>query len=123
MHNADCVVSEWQSIKVGDLVRAAPPNYVGGLFGRDLGWRVTKVVPHRALVLDGWGAFVIAPVDDSTSRLLVRTRGDGKLTFMAVPLSAFSLLLFEPAHFIMEREMLRGIKHRAEANSSYRFAN
>ncbi|HKN68817.1 MAG TPA: hypothetical protein VJW73_21180, partial [Gemmatimonadaceae bacterium] len=60
-------------------------------------------------------AFVIVPVDDSTSRLLVRTRGDGKLTFMAVPLSTFSLLLFEPAHFIMERGMLRGIKQRAEA--------
>jgi hypothetical protein len=42
---------------------------------------------------------------------------------MAVPLSAFSLLVFEPAHFIMERGMLRGIKHRAEARSSQQYAN
>jgi hypothetical protein len=35
-----------------------------------------------------------------------------------VPLSAFSLLVFEPAHFIMERGMLRGIKQRAEARHS-----
>lgn len=115
VHNADRIVPEWQSIQVGDLVRAVPANYLGGVFGRDVGWRVTKIVPRRALVLEGWGAFVIVPVDDSTSRLLVRTRGEGKPTFTAVPLSAFSLLVFEPAHFIMERGMLRGIKQRAEA--------
>ena len=114
VHNADRVVPEWQSIQVGDLVRAAPPNYLGGAFGRDLGWRVTRIVPRRALVLDGWGAFVVVPVDDSTSRLLIRTRGEGKLTLTSVPLAAISLLVFEPAHFIMERGMLRGIKQRAE---------
>jgi len=123
VQNADRIVPEWQSIKVGDLVRAAPPDYLGGVLGRDLGWRVTKIVPRRALVLDGWGAFVIVPLNDSTSRLLVRTRGEGKPTFMSVPLSAFSLLVFEPAHFIMERGMLRGIKHRAEASGSYRSGN
>ena len=123
VQNANRIVPEWQSIQVGDLVRAAPPNYLGGLFGHELGWRVTRIVPHRALVLDGWGAFVIVPVNDSTSRLLVRTRGNGKLTFMAVPLSAFSVLVFEPAHFIMERGMLRGIKHRAEAKYSQRSAD
>lgn len=118
VHNADRIVPEWQSIQVGDLVRAAPANYLGGVFGRDVGWRITKIVPRRALVLEGWGAFVVVPVDDSTSRLLVRTRGEGKPTFMAVPLSAFSVLVFEPAHFIMERGMLRGIKQRAEARRS-----
>jgi hypothetical protein len=118
VHNADRIVPEWQSIQIGDLVRAAPPDYLGGVFGRDLGWRVREIVPRRALVLDGWGAFAVVPVDDSTSRLLVRTRGEGKLTLASVPLSAFSLLVFEPAHFIMERGMLRGIKHRAEARHS-----
>jgi len=118
VHNADRVVPEWQKIQVGDLVRAVPSNYLGGVFGRDAGWRVTRIVPRRALVLDGWGAFVIVPVDDSTSRLLVRSRGDGKLTLATVPLSALSLLVFEPAHFIMERGMLRGIKERAEARRS-----
>lgn len=115
VHNADHIVAEWQSINEGDLVRAAPPDYLGGVLGHDVGWRVTKVVPRRALVLDGWGAFVIVPIDDSTSRLLVRTRGEGKPTLGGVPLSALSLLVFEPAHFIMERGMLRGIKQRAEA--------
>jgi hypothetical protein len=31
-----------------------------------------------------------------------------------VPLAPLSLLVFEPAHFIMERGMLLGIKKRAE---------
>ncbi|MFL5615247.1 MAG: hypothetical protein ACJ796_16390 [Gemmatimonadaceae bacterium] len=114
VHNANRVVPEWQSINVGDLVRAAPANYFGGAFGRDLGWRVVDVVPRRALVLEGWGTFVIVPVDDTTSRLLVRTRGAGKPSLSGVALAPLELLLFEPAHFIMERGMLRGIKQRAE---------
>jgi hypothetical protein len=48
---------------------------------------------------------------DSTTRLIVRTRGNGKPN---VALAPFGLLVFEPAHFIMQREMLRGIKARAE---------
>ena len=118
VHNADRIVPEWQTIQVGDLVRAAPRDYLGGVFGSELGGRVTNIVPRRALVLDRWGAFVIVPVDDSTSRLLIRSQGEGKRTLLAVPLSAFSMLVFEPAHFIMERGMLRGIKQRAEARHS-----
>jgi hypothetical protein len=41
----------------------------------------------------------------------VRTRGNNKPN---VALAPFGLLVFEPAHFIMQREMLRGIKARAE---------
>jgi hypothetical protein len=114
VHNVDRIVPEWQSIKTGDLVRAAPPNYLGGALGRDLGWRVAAVVPGRALVLDGWGAFVLEPVNDTTTRLLARTRGDGQPSFDAVPLAPLGMLLFEPAHFVMERKMLLGIKERAE---------
>ena len=117
IHNADRILPEWQSLAVGDLVRAAPPDYLGGIFGRDLGWRVTQLVPGRAIVLDGWGSFVVSALDDSTSRLLVRTRGDGKPSLAGVPLATFGLLVFEPAHFIMERGMLRGIKERAERRS------
>ncbi len=120
VHNANRVVPEWQSIKVGDLVRAAPSDYFGGAFGRELGWRVVDLVPRRALVLEGWGAFVIVPVDDSTSRLLVRTRGEGKPSFSAVPLAPLELLIFEPAHFIMQRGMLLGIKQRVERGQVHR---
>jgi hypothetical protein len=114
IYNADHIVPEWQHIARGDLVRAAPNDHLGGIFGRDLGWRVAELVPGRALVLEGWGAFVLHPVDDSTTRLIARTRGDGRPSLGAVALAPIGLLVFEPAHFIMQRRMLLGIKERAE---------
>ena len=114
IHNASHIVPEWQSRQVGDLVRAAPRDYLGGVFGHELGWRINALIPGRALVLQGWGAFVILPLSDSTSRLIVRTRGEGQPSLLGVPLAPVGLLVFEPAHFIMERAMLLGIKSRAE---------
>ena len=72
------------------------------------------VVPGRAMVLEGWGAFVIRPLDANTTLMHVRTRGTGQPEFKMLPLAPVSLLAFEPAHFIMERGMLLGIKRRAE---------
>jgi hypothetical protein len=46
--------------------------------------------------------------------MLIRTRGEGTPSFAGVLASPFTLLVFEPAHFIMERAMLIGIKERAE---------
>lgn len=114
VHNADRIHPEWQSIARGDFVRAAPPNYLGGIFGHDVGWRVAGVEPGRVLVLENWGAFVLQPLDDSTTRLYVRTRGEGEPSVAAVVLAPVSLLVIEPAHFIMQRGMLLGIRDRAE---------
>jgi hypothetical protein len=115
IHNVNRVVPEWQSIERGDFVRAAPPDYLGGAFGTRLGWPVTDVVPGRAIVLDGWGAFVLVPVNDTTTRMLVRTLGGAPPTISGVPLASLGTLVFEPAHFIMQRRMLLGIKERAES--------
>ena len=117
IHNADRIVPEWQRLERGDLVRAAQPGYLGGILGDDIGWRVTALVPGRALVLEGWGAFVLEPVDSATTRLIVRTRGAGLPRLRDVPLAPFGFLVFEPAHFIMARAMLRGIRSRAEGAS------
>jgi hypothetical protein len=110
IRNADYINPAWQDLKTGDLVRATQPDYLGGIFGPDLGWRVTRLEPGRVLVLGGWGAFVLQPVAGET-RLIVRTRGTGDPN---VALAPFGLLVFEPAHFIMERRMLLGVKERAE---------
>jgi len=115
VHNVNRVVPEWQSIERGDFVRAAPPHYLGGVFGERLGWPVAQVVPGRALVLDGWGAFVLVPVNDTTTRMLVRTLGATPPSISGVPLASLGTLVFEPAHFIMQRRMLLGIKERAES--------
>lgn len=110
VRNADRIHPEWQTLREGDLVRAAQPGYFGGLFGRDIGWRVARLEPGCVLVLDGWGAFILQPIDGGT-RFTVRTPGAGEPNVLLAPLG---LLLFEPAHFIMERRMLLGVKERAE---------
>ncbi len=62
-----------------------------------------------------WG-FVLEPIDAHTTRLIVCTRG-GESHGLAGKL--FAWFVFDPAHFIMERKMMLGIKQRAEAAVSY----
>jgi hypothetical protein len=71
-------------------------------------WKILAVEPNRALVLEGWGAFVLEPLGDRATRLIVRSRGPGAWGRLA------HYLFWEPAHFVMERRMLLGIKERAE---------
>jgi hypothetical protein len=106
MRNADEIVPEWQQLKVGDSVwlhPKAPPT------------QVAAIEPGRAIVLKGWGAFVLQPIDDNTTRLIIRSQGDYEPNLGNAVLN-FLLwrVVFEPAHFIMERKMLLGIKARAE---------
>ena len=118
VHNADRIVPAWQQRATGDLVRAVPPDWMGGRFGREIGWRVAELEPGRALVLENWGAFVVRPLDARSARLHIRLRGAGAPTVAGAALAPFGLLLFEPAHFIMERGMMLGIKRRAEGSGA-----
>ncbi len=117
MHNADRIVLEWQSLRVGDVVwlhPKAPPL------------PVLIVEPYRAIVLGAaeteggdetmfgsgtWGLY-LKEVNENTTRLIFRnrgTRGAGLLGWFV------NYVMFEPAHFVMERKMMLGIKERAEA--------
>ena len=111
--NADRIHPEWQRLSVGDTVRATQTDYFGGRLGT-LGWRVKDIVPGRAIVLENWGSFVLQPVDSNTTRLFVRTRGPGQASVFGLVLGPLNVFVFEPAHFIMQRGMLRGIRDRAE---------
>ena len=113
--NADRIHPEWQKIETGDLVVATPPGYLG--LDRALGWRVARVDPERVLVLKSWGSFVLRPRSDGTTRLIVRTRSSDPANLPGIALSWLGLVVFAPAHFIMESGMLEGIKVRAEAAS------
>lgn len=123
IHNADRIVPQWQSLRVGDVVwlhPKAPPL------------PVIRVEPYRAIVLGGiaevedgdsfsqaggtWGMY-LKEVDATTTRLIIRirwTRQPGAISW----LSNYAVL--EPAHFIMERKMMLNIKKRAECLTKQR---
>ncbi|MGH3365288.1 MAG: hypothetical protein ACRDOW_11240 [Nocardioidaceae bacterium] len=73
------------------------------------GPRLEEVDPPRALVIEGWGAYVVEPVDEATCRLVARSHTDRG------PAAVGYVLAMELPHAIMERKMLLGIKRRAEA--------
>jgi hypothetical protein len=98
LHNADRIHPEWQHRDVGEIVPLHPAN----------GLPVLRFEPGRALVLDGWGAFVVEPLDGQRTRLIARSRV--ARGWIAV---AYALLLEIP-HVVMQRKMLLGIKERAE---------
>ena len=118
IHNADSIVPAWQDRHTGDLVRAVPPDYLGGRLGRNLGWRIVAMDPGRAMVLENWGAFTLRPVDANTTRLHIRQRNPGRPSLLGTVASPAGLFLFEPAHFIMQRGMMRGIRKRAERRAA-----
>lgn len=99
MTNADQIHLDWQKREIGEEVVLHPLN----------GLRVTVFEPGRALGLEGWGLFLLEPIDDERTRFIARGR---------IPKGAATLFyegLFELPHFIMQRRMLLGIKTRAEA--------
>lgn len=98
MRNADRIHAEWQRRAVGETIRLLPAY----------GLKVARFEPNRALVMDGWGAFVVEPIDGCRTRLISRSR---------VPRGWAALgyaLLLEIPHFVMQRKMVLGIKSRAE---------
>jgi hypothetical protein len=128
IHNADHLVAEWQDLTPGDTVRLAPPDQYEG----HARMRVVHLEPQRSIVFGpaadtaeefeaasrtgaGTWAFVLEPRDEgTTTRLIVRTRSRP----WTAPRAVF--YLYDPAHFIMERRMLIGIKRRAEAEDRRR---
>jgi hypothetical protein len=114
IHNADRIVPELQELKVGDTVWLASPDRLGP---RAPHFEVARLEPSRALVLHAdaapdvafaatW-AFVLAPLSSRRTRLVVRYRAWSDTGWLAPILGP------EPIH-IMERQVLRGIRERAE---------
>ncbi len=114
---------EWLNIEVGQVLPAAPDS--------DEGFEVLRIEPMRALILGGlfdsgagkqrpfcnarpdrywqvtW-AFVLEPLDDTTTRLTVRARA-------AFPASGrLHVTTIRPVHHLMQTTMLRRLAARAE---------
>jgi hypothetical protein len=112
IHSAERIVPTWQSVADGDEVHLHP----------EVALTVAAVDPGRALVLRGgvpmgrtpppydftW-AFVLQAHADATTRLVVRERYAYARRWAAALVEPTEL-----ASFVMSRQMLRGIKARAE---------
>lgn len=124
IHSADAIHPEWQDLHAGeDYVTLDPDEYMK--------MTIAVLEPERAFVIRSgapgeppqepgdffkgemafcW-AFVLDPVDEHATRLIIRCRAawaDTLTARLAKP------VLLEPVHFVMEERMLRGIRDRAE---------
>ncbi len=116
IHNADRILPEHQHLEVGDTVRLAPEDY--SVQTPESAPVVAVLDPGRAIVLrppddpPRWTwAFVLRPLDEERTRFVVRMRTKGKRTLRG---KVADVVFWEPAHFVMERKMLLGVKERAE---------
>ena len=113
IHNADEVRPEWQELAVGDTVRLGRADRFPEAI-----LEVASFVPEESLVLrtpddPTWWvwSFVLDPTDETTTRLLVRSRihlPENPVVRVA------SLLILDPVSSLMTYGMLQGIRSRAE---------
>lgn len=119
--SADRIVPEFQHLAVGDAIRLLPEAFPIGL---DL--EVAALEPGRMLVFRSpasreeafaaglpvvsW-SFVLEPIDALATRLIVRTRSDYRRMTAGFIWNGYGL---EPIHFLMERQMLLGLRDLAE---------
>jgi hypothetical protein len=98
IHNLDHLEPSLQHLQVGDLIKfhaSAEPL------------KITAIAPGRLLEIGGWWTFLLRPVDENRTRLVIRTRiprpaGPGTRFFVHA--------LLGPIHFVMERRMLLEIR-------------
>jgi len=105
IHNTNEIRPEWQHLAIGDAWRLVPPDYLWGL-GEEAADPILIIEPGYALVLEMFGAQVIVPIDEDTSRLIVRSQSG--------PANLVTTMVVEPGVFTLERRMLLGLKARAE---------
>lgn len=106
--SADRIIPELQHVEVGDILPWTPSAQDGFI--------VRAVDPERALVLGEetgsftW-AFVLDPVDETSTRLVARARA-----WYRTPAARMMLgLVFHPIHFAMQRRQLLNLRRRVEA--------
>lgn len=124
MPRVDRIVTEWQQRTLGDIIWLARRDRYRG----EARQKVVRIDRGRVLSMaspsdwgrlvrretsprDGTWTFILVPVDARTTRLIVRSRGPEAPTLLG---RLFWVMVFEPAHFIMERKMLLRIRALAE---------
>ena len=113
IHNVDRIIPELQELETGDSIRMVREDY--WLQSSVTRMTVKYIDRGRTLVLQGhdggtW-TFHIAPIDEETTRFIVRGRKPATRTAVGYLLR---YVTYELPHFVMERGMMLGIKRRAE---------
>lgn len=117
---------EW---KIGDKLWMYPQEKAGGIGfatlrhyvpGHVLGFGTRAFGTALTEPENGSWTFVLEPEGDHAARLLVRGRMAPGRSLMW---RTFDRILFDPAHFAMERRMLIGLKQIAEGSPRTRTAN
>jgi hypothetical protein len=119
--NADRILPEFQDLAVGDHIPDGPPEV-------QCDFIVAELEPNRHLVLhsadhlpprwkerfgawiDWTWAFILDDLGNGRTRFIFRSRGRAGPSWVA----AVYMMAIIPADFVMSRQMLRGVKTRAE---------
>ncbi len=123
MKNAEEIHPEWQHRNVGDKVWLGAPSKFDG----KAHMIVARWIPGRNMVLvapPDWEritsgktadnmvwSFIVEPISPKSCRLIARSLGGPGQTTAG---KLANYMFWEPAHFIMERGMMLGIKTRVE---------
>ena len=123
MRNADRILPNLEDRKIGDTVWMTPKERYGGKGCM----RIAALEPGRSMVLvppdeyegvlrtgrapGGCWTFILRPLDNGITRLILRSRGAEDESLLR---KLFDRLVFDSAHFIMERKMMLEIKRLAE---------
>jgi hypothetical protein len=117
IHNVDRIEPAWQKPQVGDLMPLARLDYLGGRVEASRP-SITLIEPNRSLVVKGFASFELIPTEENSTRLIVRDwqgSADSPL-IQRMAMRAYNFVFWDPGHFVMQRQMMHGIKTRAEGN-------
>lgn len=120
LNRLDPTLQQW---RMGDKLWMSPPHRLGGaghaplvaqVVGSALAFSTKRFGTAADAPPDGSWSFVIQPIDPQSSRFIVRGRATAS---PGLGSTLFTRLVFDPAHFVMERKMMIEIKARAEGIS------
>jgi hypothetical protein len=108
------IVPEWQARPSGEFVRSVQ---FGAPTAGANGWTFEILEPGRSFFLNpGWGPFVMEEAGPGRTRLLARTASGAS---PRLPVKALLSILFDPAHFIMEKRMMLTVGALAEGRAPF----
>lgn len=114
-HEQDIITANFPPFIIDDVVRGSiTPKTSLILFE----FPVTDVKANEYFTLANWGTFLLKPVNQQSTRLIIRTHRQDRGSFIANKVDYIAYAL----HYIMERATLNGLKQRIEAGVGEKFS-